>query len=165
MQIADNLYSISFFLYNLHVHTSSIKGAGGIADRICRIVYISVTNCVFPVVFNIAQIIFITTDRSPTTSAVLLLINSYVTVMGVMCATLWSSGSEWVRTRNEPLPERMLNSRKPNFGRDHVAGRESGSSVVSVGKGFFTHDATGLDTGMGTKQLTTPEKENKYILV
>ncbi|KAI6141873.1 hypothetical protein BKA82DRAFT_727032 [Pisolithus tinctorius] len=165
MQIADNLYSVSFFLYNLHVRTSSIKRAGGIADRIRRIFYISVANFIFPVVFNVAQIIFITTDRSPTNGAVLLLIDSYVTVMGVMCATLWSSGSEWVRTHNEPSPERMLNSRKPNFGRDHVAGGESGSSVVSVGKGFFTHGTMGLDTGMGAKQLTTPEKENRYILV
>ncbi|KAI6038854.1 hypothetical protein EDC04DRAFT_2689195 [Pisolithus marmoratus] len=36
--------------------------------------------------------------------------------MGVLCATLWFSGSEWVRTCSEPLPEHMLNSPKPNVG-------------------------------------------------
>ncbi|KAI5986071.1 hypothetical protein F5J12DRAFT_868679 [Pisolithus orientalis] len=92
MQIVDNLYSVSFFLYNLHVRTSSINRACSIADRIHRIFYISVANFVFPLIFNIAQIIFITTDRIPTTGEVLLLINSYVTVLGVMCTTLWSSG-------------------------------------------------------------------------
>ncbi|KAI5986096.1 hypothetical protein F5J12DRAFT_898830 [Pisolithus orientalis] len=116
MQIVDNMYPVSFFLYNFHVRTSSINrgehttlrlcggrnnswisrhAAGGIADRIRRIFCISVANFVFPLILHVAQIIFITTDRIPTTGEVLLLINSYVIVMGVMCATLWSSGSEW----------------------------------------------------------------------
>ncbi|KAI6143602.1 hypothetical protein BKA82DRAFT_143259, partial [Pisolithus tinctorius] len=186
MQIVDNLYSVSFFLYNLHVRTSSINrgehttvrlcggmntscmsrhAACSIADRIRRIFYISVANFVFPLIFNIAQIIFITTDRIPTTGEVLLLINSYVTVMGVMCATLWSSGSEWVRTRNEPLPERMFNSRKPIFGKDHVAGRKSRSSIALVGEGSLTHGTTGLDTGTNLNQLSTSDKANKFTFV
>ncbi|KAI5983080.1 hypothetical protein EDC04DRAFT_1758855 [Pisolithus marmoratus] len=66
LQIADNLYSVSIFLYNLHLRTSSVKRVGGIAERIRQIFYISVANFVFPLIFNIAQIICITTDRSPT---------------------------------------------------------------------------------------------------
>ncbi|KAI6143685.1 hypothetical protein BKA82DRAFT_1008822, partial [Pisolithus tinctorius] len=155
MQIVDNLYSVSFFLYNLHVRTLSINRARSIADRIRRIFYISVANFVFPLIFNIAQIIFITTDRIPTTGEVLLLINGYVTVMGVMCATLWSSGSEWVRTRNEPLPERIFSSRKPNFGEDHVSGGKTRSSIVLVGEGSVTHGTADLDIGTNLNQLST----------
>ncbi|KAI6032527.1 hypothetical protein EDC04DRAFT_2898121 [Pisolithus marmoratus] len=158
MQIVDNMYSVSLFLYNLHIRTSSIKRARGIADRIRQIFYISVANFIFPLVLNIAQIIFAATDRSPFTGGVLPLINNYVTVMGVLCATLWFSGSEWVRTCSEPLPEHMLNSPKPNVG-GPVTGGKSGSTIVSIGKGPVTHDTTGLDNGTDPKQLHPGEKE------
>ncbi|KAI6003320.1 hypothetical protein F5J12DRAFT_171319 [Pisolithus orientalis] len=162
MQIADNLYSVSLFLYNLHTRTSLIKRARSIAERIRQIFYISVANFIFPLIFNVAQIIFVTIDRSPTTGATVLLINNYITVMGVLCATLWFSGSERVRTRNEPLPGYMLNSHRPNFGRDDVTGGKSGSSIILIGRSV-THSNTGLDTEADPKQPTTPEKENKHI--
>ncbi|KAI5995872.1 hypothetical protein EDD15DRAFT_545078 [Pisolithus albus] len=74
MQIADNLYSIGIFLYNLHVHTPFFKRAGGVAARIRQIFYISLANFVFPLIFNIAQIICVATDRAPTTATTLLMI-------------------------------------------------------------------------------------------
>ncbi|KAI6102957.1 hypothetical protein F5141DRAFT_1217531 [Pisolithus sp. B1] len=166
MQIADNLYTVSLFLYNLHIRTSSIKRARpSIAERIRQIFYISIANFVFPLIFNIAQIIFIMTDQSPITGSRLLLINNYVTVMGVLCATLWFSGSEWVRARNEPLPEHMLNMQRPNFGRDRITGGKSGSPIASIRQGSVPHGITGLDPGMDPKQLLTREKESRYILV
>ncbi|KAI6135349.1 hypothetical protein EV401DRAFT_526384 [Pisolithus croceorrhizus] len=148
MQIADNLYTVSLFLYNLHIRTSSIKRARpSIAERIRQIFYISIANFVFPLIFNIAQIIFIMTDRSPITGSRLLLINNYVTVMGVLCATLWFSGSE------------------PNFGRDRITGGKSGSPIASIRQGSVPQGITGLDPGMDPKQLLTREKESRYILV
>ncbi|KAI6148145.1 hypothetical protein BKA82DRAFT_4148947 [Pisolithus tinctorius] len=164
MQIADNLYSVSLFLYNLYIRTSPIKRARGIAERIRQIFYISVANFVFPLMFNIAQIILVATDRSPTAGATVLLINNYVTVMGVLCATLWFSGSERVRTHNEPLSDHMLNSPKPNFGRGRVVREEWELNCINE-EGSVTRDTTGLDIGMDPKQLTTPEKESEYILV
>ncbi|KAI6152520.1 hypothetical protein BKA82DRAFT_763847 [Pisolithus tinctorius] len=97
MQIADNMYSVSLFLYSLHARTGSIRRAGGMSTRIRKIFYISAANFVFPLIFNIVLIIFITTTQLFVTSALLLLINNFVTVMGVLCATLWFSRSEWVR--------------------------------------------------------------------
>ncbi|KAI6154174.1 hypothetical protein BKA82DRAFT_4098375 [Pisolithus tinctorius] len=165
MQIADNLYSVSFFLYNLHARTSSVKRAGGVAERIRQIFYISLANFVFPLIFNIAQIICITTDRNPTTGVMLLTMNNYITVMGVLCATLWFSGTEWVRACNESLSDHMFNSPRPKFPRDHVAGGRSGSDVLVIRKESVTLDATGTDTGSDSNQFTTSEKENKYSLV
>ncbi|KAI6012716.1 hypothetical protein F5J12DRAFT_718347 [Pisolithus orientalis] len=162
MQIADNLYSVSFFLYNLHARTSLVKR---VAERIRQIFYISLANFVFPLIFNIAQIICITTDRNPTTGVMLLTMNNYITVMGVLCATLWFSGTEWVRARNESLSDHMFNSPRPKFPRDHVAGGRSGSEVVVIRKESVTLDATGTDTGSDSNQFTTSEKENKYSLV
>ncbi|KAI6113616.1 hypothetical protein EDD16DRAFT_1600602 [Pisolithus croceorrhizus] len=155
MQIVDNLYSVSLFLYNLRIRTSSIK----------RVFYISVANFIFPLIFNIAQIVFVTTDWSTTAGGMVLLINNYVTVLGVLCATLWFSGSEWVRTRNELSPEHMLNTPKPNLGRDHLGGEKSRSPVSLIGKGFVPYGTTGLHPGTDPKQLLTWEKESGYTLV
>ncbi|KAI6015605.1 hypothetical protein EDC04DRAFT_2578212 [Pisolithus marmoratus] len=164
LQIADNLYSVSIFLYNLHLRTSSIKRAGGIAERIRQILYISVANFVFPLIFNIALIICITTDRSPTIGALLLMINNFITVIGVLCATLWFSGSEWVRARNDPLSDHVVNSPKLNSGRDCVTGVRNRSEVVVIGRGSVTVDMTGSGSELAAG-LNTPEKECKYVLV
>ncbi|KAI5999844.1 hypothetical protein F5J12DRAFT_269960 [Pisolithus orientalis] len=107
MQIADNLYSVSLFLYGLRVRTGLIRRAGRMPARIRRIFYIAAANFVFPLIFNIVLIISITTTQLSVTSDLLLLINNFVTVMGLLCATLWFSRSEWVRTRHEPLADGM----------------------------------------------------------
>ncbi|KAI6038851.1 hypothetical protein EDC04DRAFT_2603554 [Pisolithus marmoratus] len=84
MQIADN------------IRTKLIKTACGIAEHIRQIFYISVANFIFPLIFNVALIISIMTDRSQTNGALLILMNNYITVLGVLCATLWFSGLEWL---------------------------------------------------------------------
>ncbi|KAI6041847.1 hypothetical protein EDC04DRAFT_2565043 [Pisolithus marmoratus] len=151
MQSADNMYSVSLFLYKLHDRTKLIKNSESVhylSEHIRQIFYISVANFIFPLIFNITLIIFIMTDRSQTDGALLMLINNYVTVLGVLCATLWFSGLEWVRTRNEPLLDyTVFNSPNSFFG------GESPST---------------LDMGTGTEpseQVTIPEKENKDTMV
>ncbi|KAI6030977.1 hypothetical protein EDC04DRAFT_2605240 [Pisolithus marmoratus] len=142
MQIADNMYSVSFFLYNLHVRTDSIKPVG-ISARIRQIFYISAANFVFPLIFNIVLIIFGTaiavTDQLLAVAQLLALINNYVTVIDVLCATIWFSKSEGVRTRNEPLPNDVF-ALKPNLRRVHDAGRQCGSKIAVAGRRSATED-------------------------
>ncbi|KAI5985079.1 hypothetical protein EDD15DRAFT_2374579 [Pisolithus albus] len=141
MQIADNSYSVSFFLYNLRIRASLIqRAAGGVSERIRQIFYISAANFIFPLIFNIAQIIFITTDRSPYTGALLLLINNYVTVIGVIFATLWFSGSEWVRSHKESSTDDMFLLNQ-NSGRADGAGRKSDNEVILIGRSPVTLDS------------------------
>lgn len=97
MQILDNLYSVSIFLYNFRVRTSKMKYSGRIGTQIRQIVFISVANFVFPLFLNIGQIVCITTSHSFATGTMVLLTNNYVSVIGVLCATIWFSGTEWIR--------------------------------------------------------------------
>ncbi|KAI6154172.1 hypothetical protein BKA82DRAFT_4098340 [Pisolithus tinctorius] len=92
---------------------------------------------------QIADNFYITTDRNPTTGVLLLMINNYVTVIGVLCATLWFSGSEWVRTRNEPLSDHM----------EGIAslGGKVGAEVVVIGKGSVTLGSTNSGTELGDR--------------
>lgn len=167
MQVADNLYSVSLFLYNLHVRTSPVhRTTSGIADRIRQIFYISVANFVFPLMFNIAQIVSVTTDHSPTTGAVLVLINNYVTVMGVLCATLWFSGTEWVRAHNQPQSEDSfpLNAK---LGRVHGASGKSGDDILVIGGRSVGADTTNSDVGLtkGSDRRAAPAQDGNHSSV
>ncbi|KAI6019460.1 hypothetical protein BKA83DRAFT_4306181 [Pisolithus microcarpus] len=166
MQIADNLYSVSFFLYNLHVRARPLKIEGGIPNRIHQVFYISVANFVFPLAFNISLLIFVVTGISANPGGgLLLLINNYVTVIGVMCATIWFSRSEWAQTRKEPLSEEMLR-RKLNFPRTPVNGRW-GEVVVVIERRTHTPDPAGVDGEARTdlKQLAAPMTEDNHLMV
>ncbi|KAI5985092.1 hypothetical protein EDD15DRAFT_1654434 [Pisolithus albus] len=78
LQIADNVYSVSLFLYNLHVRARPSKNGGRIPNRLFQVICISMANFVFPLAFNITLLIFVVTARSPETGAgLLLLINNY----------------------------------------------------------------------------------------
>ncbi|KAI6031192.1 hypothetical protein PISMIDRAFT_6627 [Pisolithus microcarpus 441] len=172
MQIADNMYFVSFFLYNLHVRTGLVKRAAGMQTRIRQIFYISVANFVLPLIFGVALIILLVIATSANTEAylitdLLLLINSYITVMGVLCATVWFSGSEWVRTRNEPLLPGDMIALKQGLGRVHDAGRRHGSDIVVVGKRSATPNTADLDTEpvMDCKQPTVLMEEGNYCTI
>ncbi|KAI6044544.1 hypothetical protein EDC04DRAFT_2599295 [Pisolithus marmoratus] len=82
MQITDNMYSVGFFLYNLHVRTRSMK-RGGIPARVRQIFYISVANFVFPLILSIALLItFVAAAPFHIIWYLLPVVNNYVTVMG-----------------------------------------------------------------------------------
>ncbi|KAI6104899.1 hypothetical protein EDD16DRAFT_810259 [Pisolithus croceorrhizus] len=165
MQIADNTYSVSLFLYNLHVRTGSVKRPGGMPARIRQIFYISAANFVFPLVFNVALITFVMTNSSFANGGLLLLINNYLTVMGVLCATLWFSGSEWVRTRKAPLSDNMF-SLSHNLRRVHDVGKKCGSDIMVLGMRSATPDTANVDarhTDRGQSTMLT--EEDKYCMV
>ncbi|KAI6015609.1 hypothetical protein EDC04DRAFT_572551 [Pisolithus marmoratus] len=125
----------------------SIKYAGGMSVRIRQIFYISAANFVFPLMFNIVLIITVVTNQLYAISGLLLLlffINSYVAVTGVLCATVWFSRSEWVRTRSRPLPDHVF-ILKPNLQSVLEAGGKGGSDAVVIGKKSATLDADDLD--------------------
>ncbi|KIK22884.1 hypothetical protein PISMIDRAFT_476904 [Pisolithus microcarpus 441] len=131
------MYSVSLFLYNLHVRARPLKNGGRIPHRLCQVFCISLANFVFPLAFNITLLIFVMTDYSLNTGAgLLLLINNYVTVIGVLCATIWSSRLD---TRKEPLSDEIL-QRKLNLLRAPASGGMGGGEIVVIGTRALTLD-------------------------
>ncbi|KAI6102951.1 hypothetical protein F5141DRAFT_1293561 [Pisolithus sp. B1] len=167
LQMVDNMYSVSLFLYNLHVRARPLKSGCGIPNRICQFFYISTANFVFPLAFNIILLIFVVTDHSPNSGGgVLLLINNYVTVIGVMCATIWFSRSEWAQTRKEPLSEEMLRC-KLNLQRAPLSGRMGWDELVVTGAMTHALDPTGVGGEASTDltQLAASTTEDKRFTV
>lgn len=80
----------------------------------------------------------------------LLLVNNYVTVIGILCATIWFSGSEWVRTCSEsPGRGKLSDGSEMRFAVDiTLRGTDSGAA-----------------SGMQLKQLSAlPNDEDLYVL-
>ncbi|KAI6122363.1 hypothetical protein EDD16DRAFT_1781914 [Pisolithus croceorrhizus] len=69
-----------------------------------NIFLISCANFVFPVLFNVAQIVLITADRSYLTITLLVLINGYVSVIGVLGATIWARAQSYTQEDKEGQP-------------------------------------------------------------
>ncbi|KAI5995814.1 hypothetical protein F5J12DRAFT_368258 [Pisolithus orientalis] len=100
LQVIDNMYSCGFFLYELYARGSMISKfrSGTTMIRLIRNIFlISCANFVFPVIFNIAQIICITTARSYLATTLLLLINGHVSVIGVLGATIWARAQSYTK--------------------------------------------------------------------
>ncbi|KAI5998181.1 hypothetical protein EDD15DRAFT_2194368 [Pisolithus albus] len=166
LQMADNFFRVCEKIHRRllplqtpHQHVVYSKGwvpsmyflANNISERIRQMFYISVANFVFPLLFNIAQIILITTDRHPTAGAVVVVINNYVTLMGVLCATLWFSGSQWVRTRNQQISGHR-SSHESNSERTYSSAEESGSEISVMGKDFGVFDSI---SARNSRRVTT----------
>ncbi|KAI6102964.1 hypothetical protein F5141DRAFT_241449 [Pisolithus sp. B1] len=136
LQILDNMYSVSLFLYNLRVRARPLKG-GGIPNRIYQVFCVSVANFIFPVALNITLLIFVTSDHTlDTDGGLLLLINNYVTVIGVLCATIWFSRLD---TSKEPPSDEILRL-KLNLMRAPTSGGMRGGEMMVIGMGALTLD-------------------------
>lgn len=136
----------------------------GLSERLRQIFYISAANFIFPLFFNIALIVCITTNRSPYTGTMLLMTNDYVTVIGVLCATIWFSGTDWVRTRNESSAD-LLYSDKMGSGRCQLSDGQNGSGIRFADRSVTLR---GTDTEPGSamhlKQFSTvPNDDSSSI--
>ncbi|RPD72760.1 hypothetical protein L226DRAFT_572871 [Lentinus tigrinus ALCF2SS1-7] len=73
--------------------------------RLQTLFWISTSNFIFPVIFNLAQLILVFRDPSFLDGAYILLVNSYVEILGVLLVTIWASGTgdEQVASANPVL--------------------------------------------------------------
>lgn len=66
-----------------------------VLSRIRGLFYIAVGNFVFPIAINIAQIILVVSDRSFLNGGYLQIVNIYVSIIGLVFATIWTTGHRW----------------------------------------------------------------------
>ncbi|KAG6887516.1 hypothetical protein C0995_014712, partial [Termitomyces sp. Mi166 len=102
LQIADNLYSTTFFFFKLR---RFYKGGDNnflvrnksLLARLRGIFAIALANFVFPLFMNVTQLILIIRDTNYARGAEVLMANMYVSIFGVLFATVWASGNAWGR--------------------------------------------------------------------
>ncbi|KAI1787111.1 hypothetical protein LXA43DRAFT_1098601 [Ganoderma leucocontextum] len=106
LQLFDDMFVSGLFVHKLYVSVMARKeadidtghsGSGSNyswAERIRTLYYIAVSNFVFPILFNIAEIAIIFYDPNFFHGAIVVTVNCYVTIIGVILATIWAQGSK-----------------------------------------------------------------------
>ncbi|KAJ6595830.1 hypothetical protein DFH09DRAFT_1135736 [Mycena vulgaris] len=106
LQIADNVYATSFFFWKLRTYykgsqTTFIIRNQSLLSRIRGLFVIALSNFVFPLFLNVTQMIMITRDTDYARGAEVLMANMYVSIFGVLFATVWASGNAWGRNNSK----------------------------------------------------------------
>ncbi|KAI0061679.1 hypothetical protein BV25DRAFT_1805383 [Artomyces pyxidatus] len=101
LQALDNAYASSIFLYKLYRFRRKGKNSGScseyeIVQRVPAVFLIALGNYVFPVAMNIAQIALMITMPHFTHGIYIIFANNFVTILGVVFATVWTSQQNWI---------------------------------------------------------------------
>lgn len=118
-QLLDNWYMSTVFIYRLYRHShvstaSSTHPKQSFSSRLVDLMWIATFNFVFPVILNLAQLIVCYVHKDFTTATYISQANFHVTIIGVVLATVWVSGTKWA-------DEHVQN--------DHRGQREATSSI------------------------------------
>ncbi|KAI0051147.1 hypothetical protein FA95DRAFT_391860 [Auriscalpium vulgare] len=99
LQALDNAYASSLFLYKLWRFRKKGKNTGTSNDVLARVpaaFTIALGNYVFPVAMNIIQITLMLTMPHFINGIYIIFANNFVTILGVVFATVWTSQQNWV---------------------------------------------------------------------
>ncbi|GJE97670.1 hypothetical protein PsYK624_138910 [Phanerochaete sordida] len=112
LQILDNSYLSTVFIWKLHrghifhrrgAERAAVSSRSSLTSRLKTLFWIAIGNFIFPILFNIATIVDVFVDpqyvlRIPN----LLLANYYLSIIGVVFATVWCTSSGY-SSREPPL--------------------------------------------------------------
>nr|VWP02054.1 Uncharacterized protein [Ganoderma boninense] len=87
---AQNALSLAEFVW--HMPNGKVEWLMQLIDD-STLFWISASNFVFPVLLNVAQLVLILRDGDFERGVLVLIVNNYVTIIGVLLATIWASGS------------------------------------------------------------------------
>ncbi|KAI0351194.1 hypothetical protein OH77DRAFT_1358019, partial [Trametes cingulata] len=99
LQMFDTTYTSILFLARLQPHTYgrdrviqsvSTSSTESYSSRIRTLFWIASSNFVFPVLLNLAQLILLFRDRDFVHGTLVFMVDTYVEVIGVLLATVWS---------------------------------------------------------------------------
>ncbi|KAL1937372.1 hypothetical protein VTO73DRAFT_13778 [Trametes versicolor] len=106
VQFFDTIYVSTLFLARLQQSAgneglvrvsiaSRATRSATIPARLRTLFWIAVSNFVVPVLLNLVQLIYVFRDPDFLHGTYIFLVNNYVQIIGVLLATIWSSGTQW----------------------------------------------------------------------
>ncbi|KAJ7250591.1 hypothetical protein C8J57DRAFT_676979 [Mycena rebaudengoi] len=107
LQIFDNVYASCFFLWKLRTYykgnneVTFLVRSRTLLSRLRGLFAIALANFVFPLFLNVTQLILIIRDTDYARGAEVLMANMYVSIFGVLFATVWASGHSWGRNNSK----------------------------------------------------------------
>ncbi|KAJ8595649.1 hypothetical protein M405DRAFT_871734 [Rhizopogon salebrosus TDB-379] len=103
-QCIDNGFVSIMFLRRLRTQIKTPEGAirpRGVVRRLRSLFIIAVSNFMFPVVLNIIQLGLSIGQSNYIRTSLVVVVNTYVIVIGVVFATVWASGTQYFESQQE----------------------------------------------------------------
>ncbi|KAF8466302.1 hypothetical protein JB92DRAFT_2021210 [Gautieria morchelliformis] len=103
IQLFENFYCSTLFLSRLRGHkvfSSRMYRQQSIAARLRAVFYIATSNFCIPAFLGIFQLTFVLHDRDAMHSAMVLTVNNYISIIGIVFCTLWCASDVWKDTHN-----------------------------------------------------------------
>jgi len=104
LQVVDNSYMSVMFLYKLYCygyHTRKELGGSSSRNITATIFTIALGNCVIPLVVDVVVIILRVFLPGWSSGAYVLLISNFVTIIGIVFATVWATNQTWITRHME----------------------------------------------------------------
>ncbi|EJF58932.1 hypothetical protein DICSQDRAFT_128637 [Dichomitus squalens LYAD-421 SS1] len=132
LQLADDVFVSTLFLMRIQQgikfsgkHTSKKRYDGhsatvSYAARLQTLFWIALSNFVFPVIFDIAQLVMILRDSNYIDGSRVVSVNTYVSILGVLFSTIWATGSLHTSESSvgqTSLATNIYSTRMPSIGR------------------------------------------------
>ncbi|KAG0704152.1 hypothetical protein DFH29DRAFT_913144 [Suillus ampliporus] len=150
LQAVDNAFVSFMFLRRLPRPTGASEGvvqSRTVAARLRVLFFIALSNFVFPVMLNIIQLSFIFgSTASFFRTSIVYIVNNYVTIIGVVFATIWSMGSRSLDESHPPA--------RPIFSED---------STITSGRGHTTQGSQNFKSVNLTESIDLETKEARTL--
>ncbi|KAI0742305.1 hypothetical protein C8Q80DRAFT_1108373 [Daedaleopsis nitida] len=170
LQLVDSAYASGLFLAKLRegrVNNALTRGGASCENtnsyyhRLRTLFWISMSNFVFPVILNLVQLILAFRDKSFLDGAYVLIVNIYVTIIGVLFATIWSMGTKGLRQPVRPVAVAAGNAplQSPRFAsgtaRDGDSDADETLTMATSSRQSSTSSGWAADV---ESQITTPRR-------
>ncbi|PFH46137.1 hypothetical protein AMATHDRAFT_8164 [Amanita thiersii Skay4041] len=117
LQVVDNTMTSGLFLYKLDFWKilvrqqvmPSVNSYRSYTSTIQGLFWIAVSNFVFPVLLAIVELVFMFNDPSFLHGMILGFVNAYVSIVGVLLATVWAATARWSERHHRPASGRGNN--------------------------------------------------------
>ncbi|KIY47592.1 hypothetical protein FISHEDRAFT_15948, partial [Fistulina hepatica ATCC 64428] len=102
LQLFNNLYCSSLFLFKVYQQGSLSHGPVSLSQRLKTLFWISVSNFVFPLILSVVQLaIYANNSAHYVTALYVEQVNIQFTIIGVVFATVWVAEGQWADTRRQ----------------------------------------------------------------
>jgi hypothetical protein len=111
---------------------------GGVVRRLRSLFIIAVSNFMFPVMLNIIQLGLSIGQSNYIRTSLVVVVNTYVIVIGVVFATVWASGTQYFESQQEEessaLSLSTFRGRPMTETHSHVLSCEFPSEAVTISR-------------------------------
>lgn len=103
-----------------------------ILSRVRGLFYIALGNFIFPISLNITQIVLVVSDKSYIKGSTISSANMYVSIIGLVFATVWTTGHKWTKSMEGGSGSTWNGQNTSSIGEGGLGGKRRAGAIVQL---------------------------------